>query len=216
MSTVYGQTEVTRDLMALRSARQHDLWCRGRGAARFRWLAQRDLDAGRGDSAHRMRLHRRAATAIMASAAPACPSGRCPCSKRPIHLAGWVCWSTSRRFPMSWSMPTISAALRCARSAHPAAAATMCRSMPAKTSATGAMIASGTSCGRASRRNWRQQLQTGAIARKIHRRVAQLCGRAAALRATVPRGRRRPYRAADRRQGAEPGTLRCCHAGRRT
>jgi p-hydroxybenzoate 3-monooxygenase len=41
--------------------------------------------------------------------------------------------------------------------------------------------------------------------RKEHRPAAQLCGRAHALWPPVPGGRRRPHRAAHRRQGPEPG-----------
>ena len=41
-----------------------------------------------------------------------------------------------------------------------------------------------------------------------HHRDAQLRGRADALRAPLPRRRRRPHRAADRREGAEPGGQR--------
>ncbi len=53
----------------------------------------------------------------------------------------------------------------------------------------------------------REHLVTGPSAGKKHRAAAQLRGRADALRPAVPGRRRRPHRAADGRQGAEPGGL---------
>ena len=47
-----------------------------------------------------------------------------------------------------------------------------------------------------------------AVDREEHRAAAQLRRRADALRAPVPRGRRRAHRAADRREGPEPRGLR--------
>ncbi len=51
------------------------------------------------------------------------------------------------------------------------------------------------------------------VDREEHRGASELRRRADALRPPVPRRRRRPYRAADRRQGPQPRRSRCARAG---
>jgi hypothetical protein len=75
-------------------------------------------------------------------------------------------------------------------------------------SRTGATSASGTSCAGASTRRRRRVAGHRPLDREEHRAAAQLRRRADALRAPVPRRRRRAHRAADRRQGPEPRRVR--------
>ena len=60
----------------------------------------------------------------------------------------------------------------------------------------------------AARRRGARQPRHRPVDRKKHRAAAQLRGRADAVRPAVSRRRRRPYRAADRRQGSQSGGKR--------
>ena len=79
----------------------------------------------------------------------------------------------------------------------------------------GPTTGSGRSCTRAWRRRRRGRSNEGPILREGHHRHAQLRGRADAVRPAVPGRRRGAYRAADRRQGDEPGDRRRPRAGAR-
>ena len=69
---------------------------------------------------------------------------------------------------------------------------------------TGPTTRSGTSCAAACRDERRRRVITGPVDREIDRAAALLRRRADALRPPVPLRRRRPHRAADRRQGPQP------------
>ena len=97
---VYGQTEVTRDLMDARAATgaHHRLRGRGRQPARFRHRQPaRVLSQGRRGARDRLRLHRRLRR-LPRRQPPRDPRGpaRRPTSAS-IRSAGSACWSTSRR-----------------------------------------------------------------------------------------------------------------------
>ena len=71
-------------------------------------------------------------------------------------------------------------------------------------STTGPTSASGRSCKARFPPSWPMRDRHRAVDREVDRAAAQLRRRADALRPPVPRRRRRPHRAADRRQGPQP------------
>ena len=146
-----------------------------------------------------------AATAITASAARAVPERALKTFERHYPF-GWlgVLADVPPADRMNWSMPITSAASRCARCARRTAAATTSSARSTTTSRPGPTSASGTSCAAGSPRAAAEPLITGPSFEKVDRAAALLRRRADALRPAVPGRRRRPHRAADRRQGAQP------------
>jgi p-hydroxybenzoate 3-monooxygenase len=92
---VYGQTEVTRDLMAQRAASGAETLYEAKDVALH--------DIGGSPSVSLTRdgvcttTSSPAVTATTASPAPACRRMPCACSSVCIRSAGWVCWWTSPR-----------------------------------------------------------------------------------------------------------------------
>ena len=218
---VYGQTEVTRDLMDARAGRRPADRLRGRSdvqPARLRRRRSRACATARTAQAHelRLRLHRRLR--------------RLP-RRQPRQRAGRArCTTFERVYPFGWlgvlsDVPPVvaradlrqpRARLRAVQHAL-ADAQPLLRAVLGSTSgsSTGATTRSGTSCGCASTREAAERAGHRPVDREEHRAAAQLRRRADALRPPVPRRRRRAHRAADRRQGPEPRGRRrrlCCRA----
>ena len=99
--TVYGQTEVTRDLMDARRGRRParpSTSARQRQPARLRRRQpERALRQGRARRTRSNATSSPAATATTASAAPACRRGASRPTRRSIPSAGSACWPTCRR-----------------------------------------------------------------------------------------------------------------------
>ena len=102
--TVYGQTEVTRDLMEAREAAGLTTIYHAANAcpcttstAPTRGSATRKTASRTASTA----TSSPAATATTASAARACLPARCASTKRSTPSAGWACWPTCRRCRMN-------------------------------------------------------------------------------------------------------------------
>ena len=152
-----------------------------------------------------------AATASTASAAPSIPDGRADAST-----------STTTRSAGSASSPQVAAVLGGADLLPTTSAASRCTACARRELSRLYLqcdpdddideLAGRAHLGRAAdalaRPTTASTLHRGADRREGHHADAQLRGRADAVRAPVPRRRRRAHRAAHRRQGAEPGGRR--------
>ena len=177
--TVYGQTEMTRDLIAARLAgdgrlsgkRQMSAFTtsrpRGRGSATGTPAPSTNWSA----------ISSRAATASMASAVRPCRHRAARHSSASTPSVGWAYWPTCRRARASSSTPTMTAASRSPPCARRPAVATTSSATSTRRSRNG--LTRG--YGRNSRSGWtanrRRTSRRGHRSRKASRRCAASCRR---------------------------------------
>ena len=204
--TIYGQTEVTRDLMDGASAAGLATVYRGRRcrAARFRRRrALRRPTKGRHHASHRLRLHRRLRRLSRRQPQVGAASGasedlRAALSVRLAGRAGRGAAGRSRA-GLCQSQQRLCAVLDALDAPQPLLCA-----VPARRRSRGLVrrallgrVAPPPAAADGGSRHHR------AVLREVDRAAALLRCRADALRPLVPGRRRRPHRAADRRQGPQ-------------
>ena len=150
-----------------------------------------------------------AATASTGSAGRRSPKACCTTSSATIRSPGWGSWPGRRRRPTSSSTPATTAASPCTACARRSSAGSTSRSRPDDDVDDWP-----------DERIWAElppawhrdgfALHRGPGHREGRHADAQLRRRADAPRPPVPRRRRRPHRAADRRQGAQPRRWPTC------
>ena len=215
--TVYGQQEVVKDLIARRARRPARCRVRGRGRRR-RTTSTTDRPAIRftHDGARaraRAATSSPAATASTASAARRSRAGA-PDGVRarlPVRLARHP--GRGRAVDRGADLrPPRARASRCTACARPSSAASTCSASPDDDLDDWPDDRIWEELRmRLDARRWRER----ADRREGHHADAQLRRRADAVRAALPRRRRRAHRAADRREGPQPGRRRRPRAGRR-
>ena len=218
--TVYGQQEVVKDLIARAAGRR-----RRRCASRSTTSRVHDLDTRR----PRVRFrHDGAEHELRCDFIAGCDGFHGVCRARDPATACSRSTSATTRSPGSGILAEVApvdrrADLRPPRARLRAAqhalaerhAGCTCSARPTTTSTTGPTSASGRSCRRASATDdgWR----AAARARSLEKGITPMRSfvvEPMQLRAAVPGRRRRAHRAADRRQGPEPGRRRRARARR--
>ena len=208
---VYGQTEVTRDLIDARAAAGAPIVYEAEDVGLHDFDGDKPyvtLSSRTAPSTRSSAISSPAAMAFTASAGTAIPAGALTTFER-VYPFGWlgmladvppvvhelIYANHERGFALcSMRSPTRSRYyIQCA--------------LDERRRRTGRTSASGTSCARLDPEA-APTAHHRPVDRKEHRAAAQLRRRADALRPPVPGRRRRPYRAAHGRQGPEPGRQR--------
>ena len=210
--TVYGQTEVTHDLMDARKAEGLTTDLRGGDSVTLHDFdgAQPKVRYVKDGQAHEIECDFIAGCdGYHGVSRASVPAGALKTYEK-VYPFGWLgvladVPPVSPRADLRQHRARLRAVLHAQPHAQPLLRA---GAAPTRRWRTGGRGASGTSCAAAWTREAREHLVTGPSHRKKHRAAAQLRRRADALRPAVPGRRRRPHRAADRRQGPEPGGLR--------